>query len=367
MIFKWRRRGDQRIHGCDGFGRMAHFGRLAAVLSAYLLTTLLGCTERLESSTGMVEDCPLVVEPAELEVLADRTEVVETSVVLTNKGTVPVDLLSVSTSCGCTTPRPFSQTRLSPGESTKVPIGINPMSYGSRSVSLTVRTSLANQPEIRVPVQIQGPPLNPPYVRYAPSELVVRMEPGGGEQTVRFAAICVERKADGPWLLGCECTLERVRFSAPELIDEESLDEETVKREYQITANLGTFGEEDESLAGRISFKAASPSMRPLPTFLLRLTNEQLIRCIPAALIAKSGTTGSSVFKVVVRSDDDSPFRIESVETDEPRMQVEFDATLDAETHVLRVTLQSIDTRVLVNVLTTHPACRRVSFSVVPE
>jgi hypothetical protein len=172
-----------------------------AVLSALALTTLLGCSA---DTLSLTDGAFLVADPPELEVRADKTEVLEASLRLTNRGSLPVELLKLTATCACTTPRMPDKSRLAPGESTVVTVGVNPMSYGTRETLLKIATDLDSQSEIRIPINIKGPPLNPPYVRHAPVELSQRIERIGEGQTFPFAIICIERNDEGAWLEGCD-------------------------------------------------------------------------------------------------------------------------------------------------------------------
>ena len=132
-----------------------------------------------------------MAEPAKLQVLADTTSNVEASVLLKNEGPAAIDLLEVTTKCGCMSAQPTWKPRLGPGESTRITFAVQPMSYGVRRTSMAVRTNSRDQPDVSIPIEIKGPPLNPPYVRYAPDQLSERIEPGATEATLPFSIICV--------------------------------------------------------------------------------------------------------------------------------------------------------------------------------
>ena len=326
-----------------------------------------GCGDEAQSTAQAKSPGGIVVEPAELEVLADKSANVDASVMLKNRGPVSIELLEVTTRCGCMSAQRTWKPRLEPGESTQIAFSVQPMSYGVRRTSITVRTSSRDQPEITIPIAIKGPPLNPPYVRYAPDQLSKRIEAGATEATLPFSIICVEKKDEEAWFLGCECTLECVTFSAPELIEEKALDDESVRREYRVVASIAHGKSQPEQLSAMVTLKVASSSMRPLKSFPLRVTNEPVVYCTPAALVVRSPPRS---YKVVVRAEEGTPFKITSAQADASWVSIEFDPQSEDDTHVLDVNVSdagSGDNPCRVILTTTHPQSETVELTVVLE
>ena len=193
------------------------------------------------------------------------------------------------------------------------------------------------------------------------------LEPGATEATLPFSIICVEKKDEVAWFLGCECTLECVQFSTPQLIEETPLDDETVRREYRVVGSIANPEAQAERVSGMVTLSVASPSMRPLKTFPIRLTNEPPVYCTPAALVVRSPPRSC---KVVVRADDEVRFRIRSAAADEALVSVEFDPEPERDTHVLKVNVEAASnneksSRIVLT--TSHPRCETVELSVVLE
>lgn len=260
--------------------------RQAICLLGILL--LPGCGGDSRSGASGASGRSIVADPPELLVHADRAVTVETSFQLRNDGKEAVELREVRTPCVCVVPKPTWKARLEPGESTVVSFGARPMSYGVRRTSLTVVTNSAVQPEISIPIEVRGPPLEPPYVRHAPDGLNQRIHPGSGDAELTFAVVCVEKKDDPPWFQACECTLDSTTFTAPEMVKEDPLDDLAVRREYRVTATFQVAEGQPERQSGQVRLKLRSPSMRPVPPIPIHVTDETLIRCTPAALVIRS-------------------------------------------------------------------------------
>jgi len=129
---------------------------------------------------------------------ADEIDDVATIRIL-NSGTVPIRLLGVTSSCGCTLADPIEQPDLPPGASTELRIRGTPPTSGERRSFVDLECSLPQAARQRIEVLLKGKPIPIPYVKHAPDHLVLRSHRQELRE-VTFEVETIEHSGSPDWL-----------------------------------------------------------------------------------------------------------------------------------------------------------------------
>ena len=124
---------------------MKHF----ITLTLFLLAIAAGAAAQKPevSFDGTVFDFGTVKESA---------DPVQTVFIMTNTGSVPVAILSASTTCGCSKAE-YPKEPVKPGKTAKVKVKFNPAGqHGEISREIKLRLKASGGKSIRVPLKIQG-------------------------------------------------------------------------------------------------------------------------------------------------------------------------------------------------------------------
>ncbi|MBX3444076.1 MAG: DUF1573 domain-containing protein [Planctomyces sp.] len=271
-------------------------------------------------------------------------------------------IAEVKASCGCTLIDGFAAGELAPGDSMPLKIAINPMAYGTKESLISIFTSGSTTAALVIPVKAIGPPLRPPYLKLAPDQLELRICPEDGLAESEFSVTCVEAEADDPWLTGVECSIPALTLSEPAVESELRLDDSTVARTYRFSAAIGESNGDEFNRTGFLTFKHRTPSMRPVRTVLVRLTQDRPVQCVPESIVARRV---DHPHRIVIRSSDDVEFQLTSIACGENGVRFRYDPDRLAQTHVLEAVFDDSARNCAVECVLTHPKQARVSFSVV--
>lgn len=152
---------------------------------------------------GPTKDIPfkldLSVEPRQLVV---RVEDADQPLVfrIHNRGTAPVRIVDVETTCGCTVVTGVAGRFLQPNETVEVRVQVSPPTIGEKTSRLTIHTIPAQSSPTVVSVTLKGKDLVPPYIAYCPDVVSLSGTTTSSEVVTGFEVHTVEQIAS-PLLL----------------------------------------------------------------------------------------------------------------------------------------------------------------------
>ena len=170
-------------------------GRLWQLMPVLLLA---GCGGG--STATLPAGCRLVFEPTRLELRADSHEGLrDVTCRLVNRGTGPVTIRELRSSCGCTVTGPLAISTLRPGDATVVPLRVAFPPYGAKQVTLEAVVDVTAAGP-RLPITLRGPERATPYLLESTMQLRLAGRDAGSTVTQEFELRTVERAGSPPWL-----------------------------------------------------------------------------------------------------------------------------------------------------------------------
>jgi hypothetical protein len=114
-------------------------------------------------------------------------------------GKVPVRLLGVTSSCGCTLAEPLEQSDLAPGESTELRLRGTPPEVGEKRSYFEVQSNSTRSPALRVHVLLRGKEIPLPRVMHTPDRVALQSH-RAEHRVTQFEVETLERAGTPDWL-----------------------------------------------------------------------------------------------------------------------------------------------------------------------
>ena len=187
---------------------------------------------------------PGLLEVSPAEILVDSMFGKRETVVaqLKNVGGLPVEILGVSSSCGCTVAKP-RENRIAPGASTPLEIEVHAGSVGRKDAVVGVTYGPeTDRRVVQIPIAIHAKEAPGTRVLFYPRDLLVRLDVQGTTRT-EFQIRTLELKENEPDLLELTSADDRCQFR---LVDVEVSSEEPnpadksnkIERNYRFELSL---------------------------------------------------------------------------------------------------------------------------------
>ncbi len=253
----------------------------------------------------------LDIRPARLEIQRDESAqmIPPITLDLSNVGAGPLTILDVETTCGCTLPEPLSASVIAPGQSVTLHIKASVPAHGEKVSRVSVMTDSATTARIDVPVILRGRELTPPYIETAPGQ--VELTGTTPEQDVEQTfVVSVVEETSRTWLTGLTSDVAGFDLDHVELIKEEPLTQQTVRRWYQFRIH-GWLPRIGEVTSGALRFTTTGESSpKPIPVITLSATVMPAIRVVPRELVFRvgSGNQLPEPRRLLLIPSDDTPF-----------------------------------------------------------
>ena len=253
----------------------------------------------------------LVLPPIELFIPFEANQPHVVDVKLDNPSDQDCRIESVTTSCGCTVPE-FSDNLIPARDTCSVQIRVSSGVSSRRSV---VTFKFDHSPEVRLPVQIEGQPLSPPFVRVWPND-GIRIDDSLFATTsdFTFRCKCLEIVGETPWITNATAEHTAVSIEAPTLISENTLNETGMYREYEFAGVVKWPDTKTTEIASLVRLNVSTAPAVDLPVIRIVAKRTTAVIAIPESLFMRRETAerpGSR--KIILRSKDEQDWRITSI------------------------------------------------------
>ncbi len=231
--------------------------------------------------TGPSAPQSLTVTPAQVEVQRGESDTALASVELRNSGTRAIHIDKVETSCHCTTVETLEQLDLAPGQSTTLTLKLQLPSFGKQETLVTIHTDSASTPQVRIPIQMRGTVIHPPYI-FSGSTEVRHQITSGADRRVEFEISAVESPGE-PWMTGVDSSHAGFSVVSCESSITTTYDETALHRTYHCVLEVSQYTP-GETLRGMLHPRGRSESMKPMPAIPVTITSAETAKAIPSQL-----------------------------------------------------------------------------------
>lgn len=217
---------------------------LKVALICSLLSISLGCRPSTDGVVA-IEFSPSTVEVAyETGSAGAVTEVVQVK----NRGTKPVLIDQVRTSCHCTLVEKLGNPTIDAGTSVEFTLKLQPPSIGQTNSHVDIQTRCGDDLKWhRLPVVLRGKELEVPHlVSTMPPQIWLNLNPSESDNSHVFSFETIEKKSATPWITGVETSIEHLA-AALEITRKIELDAEIERRVYAITFNPGAVEPQEQA------------------------------------------------------------------------------------------------------------------------
>ena len=240
----------------------------------------------------------LTVTPAVVEVQRGESDTAHASVELRNTGTLAIHIDKVETSCHCTSVDVIEQMHLAPGQSTTLKLKLQLPSFGKQETSVTIHTDSSITPKIRIPIQMQGAKIHPPYFLTNVSEVRHQMT-ASDDRHVEFEVSAVESPGE-PWMTGVDSSNEGFQVVSCDSSITTQYDDKALHRTYHCVLDVSQYTP-GETRRGTLRPRCRSESMKPLPVIPVTISSAANAKAIPSQLfISRKSRKSPPIHKTVV-------------------------------------------------------------------
>jgi hypothetical protein len=328
----------------------------------------------LHGSDAPVEpgEAALTVDPSLVIFDSTRTTEFVAAVNIKNIGKRRVQLINVTSSCGCTLAEPPDKDQLEPGESTTLRISGNPPGAGEKQSYVQIESDCDNGAVTRINVVLRGQELPVPRIAYAPDKVTLQSH-RAEMHTVKYEVQTIERKGSSNWLTK--------RFEVPTpltvIVDgprESSYDDDAlVRRAYTLSISgpvdpeapidlrLAISTTTSQTIPLRITSEYAPPVKAVPNTLFVDARSGDLSRCTRSLMVVGTATV-SSLPDAYVDSPEDEWLQVRRVSTLKPTASV----LAMFEVSLLTAPPESApQIRRVIHIKTNHPDCPTIDVPVV--
>ncbi len=259
----------------------------------------------------------LVLEPAEVHV--QRSEESDHSgsrveITLRNAGGRPLKIEDIDPRCACTIATPLAKNVLAPGETVPLTLDVNVPAFGNVDATVLVYSNAPDTPTAELLIHTHGKEPDVPRIVQSTSRLELH---GRGPHAAVAGEVEVttnEATGEAPWVRGLQSSTPDV-FAAEV---EEPIDVPLgpfVQRTYRFMVQ-GLCSADAQSVATLRPVVSAEQEPLSSPTIAVVLRCAPVVRAIPDAIELGLGLeSAGQQRRVALVADDDTPFRIESIES----------------------------------------------------
>lgn len=270
----------------------------------------------------------LIAQPSVLEV-RHESKPLRGIFQLRNTGTVSIEIVEITATCGCTLVGEIPKQPIAPGQERQVEVQTIPPEYGEKKSYLTIRTEPTLSHPLVVTVKLKGAELPAPFVSYAPEVVVLSGTEPSTEVKTEFEVQTVEL-ADAPYFLNHQqCDLDGLRIWFEDVPHEEPLFDGKVRRVYKLKVARRLPQSDIETTKDRhVLVTETTTALRPPKTITIESHVTPLVKVVPSivnlTVQRNSATTTESTF-ALIDSRDESERKSFEVNVESDWIQVEKD------------------------------------------
>jgi hypothetical protein len=317
------------------------------LLSGLLLVTI--ATAMWASWTMLVSwRRPPVVR---LELVNDLQELTaeqpDTVLEIANRGTVPVEITAVTTTCGCSTAGQFEPARLMPGVVGRLPLHADTRPIGQKTVQVILETNRPELPRWRVAVQLRGHEPTPPFVQHGYRDVDLLTTATDADLTTTARVATIEHNEAEPWITKITTDHPETEVSEPQVVATIARSDRVIERTYEMTCRFPAAAWPTGRLwNGTFHVETRTEPTSPPPQWRYMLRRESPIAIRPERLVVTARELARGPVQRTVRlwRRDGERLQITSHSTDDAQLSVDaIDQGNDGPLRVMRVTLSALD------------------------
>lgn len=222
---------------------------------------------------------------------------------LVNDGDVPVRLLRITSSCGCTIVETPSEDTVNPRETTNLQARVTPPAVGEKTSYVEAFTDSPASPVVRAELLLRGEKPRVPYLTAAPKGMSLSCRQG--EANSRALVMAAVESVNSPhWLRSVEVDGEGLEVIAEEVTQKPGPTADTCVRTYQYEIR-GT----PQNKPGRKFYRLAVRSGASIPVEFIPVSVEvrPVLEAVPSSLYVKVKSPARRPIERVINVRDDRP------------------------------------------------------------
>ena len=236
---------------------------------------------RSGSATRVPESSSLTVTPGVVEAKRTDSDTALASVELRNTSPRTIHIDQLETSCHCTSVDAIEQMDLAPGQATTLKLKLQLPGFGKQEAFVTIHSDSQTNPKIRIPVQMYGAEIHPPYFLTNTQEVRHQIA-SPDDRRVEFEISAVESPGE-PWMTGIDSSNDAFSVVSCESTITTRYDETSLHRTYACVLEAARFTP-GETLHGSLRPQCRTESMKPTPIIPVTISSKATAQAVPTQL-----------------------------------------------------------------------------------